>query len=161
MWICNESSNLAIWAGLYFLMRYDFLDMDTLINLMSQYEFTSKGISLVESHPDVSKSLFYYVIVELFTIILFCSWVIVRIVKWLYCSDPIRTFLTLIYARHVLRKNYLSVALSNLEVENAKVKKAISEKKPIDLKSEEEQNPKLKANRIITIKGKDNSSVSL
>ena len=46
-------------------------------------------------------------------------------------------------------------------MENAKVKKAISEKKPIDLKSEEEQNPKLKANRIITIKGKDNSSVSL
>ena len=62
-------------------MRYDFLDMDTLINLMSQYEYTSKGIGLVESHPDVSKSLFYYVVVELFTTILFCSWVIVRIVK--------------------------------------------------------------------------------
>ena len=62
-------------------MRYDFLDMDTLINLMSQYEFTSQGISLVESHPDVSKSLFYYVVVELFSIILFCSESIVRIVK--------------------------------------------------------------------------------
>ena len=62
-------------------MRYDFLDMDTLINLMSQYEFTSKGFGLVESHPDVSKSLCYYVIVELFTTIIFCSESIVRIVK--------------------------------------------------------------------------------
>ena len=62
-------------------MRYDFLDMDTLINLMSQYEFTSQGISLVESHPDVSKSLCYYVIVELFITIIFYSESIVRIVK--------------------------------------------------------------------------------
>ena len=62
-------------------MRYDFLDMDTLINLMSQYEYTSKGISLVESHPNVSKSLCYYAIDELFIIIIFCSESIVRIVK--------------------------------------------------------------------------------
>ena len=62
-------------------MRYNFLDMDTLINLMSQYEFTSKRIGLVESHPDVSKSLYYYVIVELFITIIFCSESIVRIVK--------------------------------------------------------------------------------
>ena len=55
--------------------------MDTLINLMSQYEYTSKGISLVESHPNVSKSLFYYAIDELFIIIIFCSESIVRIVK--------------------------------------------------------------------------------
>ena len=62
-------------------MRYNFLDMDTLINLMSQYEYTSKGIGLVESHPNVSKSLCYYVIDELFIIIIFCSESIVRIVK--------------------------------------------------------------------------------
>ena len=62
-------------------MRYDFLDMDTLINLMSQYEYTSKWIGLVESHPDVSKSLCYYVIVELFITIIFYSESIVRIVK--------------------------------------------------------------------------------
>ena len=62
-------------------MRYNFLDMDTLINLMSQYEYTSKGISLVESHPNVSKSLFHYAIDELFIIIIFCSESIVRIVK--------------------------------------------------------------------------------
>lgn len=55
--------------------------MDTLINLMSQYEYTSKGISLVESHPNVSKSLFHYAIDELFIIIIFCSESIVRIVK--------------------------------------------------------------------------------
>ena len=51
--------------------------------------------------------------------------------------------------------------MSNLEVENAKAKKAVLEKKEVNMKTEEDKNPKLKASRIITIKGKDNSSVSL
>lgn len=76
-------------------------------------------------------------------------------------SDPIRTFVTLVYARYVLRKNYLSVALSNLDVENEEAKSAAKKVKVRDVSAEEEDNPKLKASRIITIKGKNNSSVSI
>lgn len=46
-------SMFAIWGGIYFLMRYNWLEMDTLINLMSRYEITSRGIVLVETYPEV------------------------------------------------------------------------------------------------------------
>lgn len=76
-------------------------------------------------------------------------------------SDPIRTFATLVYARYVLRKNYLSISLSNLDTENEKAKSAAKKVKVRDISAEEERNPRLKASRIITIKGKHNSSVSM
>lgn len=46
-------SMFVIWGGIYFLMRYSWLEMDTLIDLMSRYEITSRGISLVETYPEV------------------------------------------------------------------------------------------------------------
>lgn len=77
------------------------------------------------------------------------------------CSDPVRTFATLVYARYVLRKNYLNISLLNLDTENEKAKNATKRVKIRDISAEEERNPKLKASRIITIKGKHNSSMSL
>ena len=44
----------AIWGSLYGIMRYGILDMDTLIDLMSRFEITSRGIDLVEHYPNVS-----------------------------------------------------------------------------------------------------------
>ena len=53
LWIWVSCSLLGIWGSLYFLMRYNWLEMDKLIDLMSRLELTSRGISVVESHPDV------------------------------------------------------------------------------------------------------------
>ena len=48
-----KGSMFAIWGCLYGIMRYGILDMDTLIDLMSRFEFTSRGIELVEHFPNV------------------------------------------------------------------------------------------------------------
>lgn len=49
----------AIWGCCYGIMRYSLLDMDTLIDLMSRFEVTSRGITLVEQYPNVQFLIFY------------------------------------------------------------------------------------------------------
>ena len=51
---------IAIWGGIYFLMRYNWLEMDRLIDLMNRYEATSRGISLVERYPEVLLCFYYH-----------------------------------------------------------------------------------------------------
>ena len=79
----------------------------------------------------------------------------------LTCSDPLRYILTLGYMSQIVRKRYLQIALDNLTTENTVVKKAIQCVKKPDITAEERKNPKLKSSRIISIKGKNNSSLNL
>lgn len=79
----------------------------------------------------------------------------------LTCSDPLRYILTLGYMSQIVRKRYLQIALDNLTTENTVVKKAIQCVKKPDIAAEERKNPKLKSSRIISIKGKNNSSLNL
>jgi len=46
-------SLFVIWGGLYGVLRYGVLDLDTLINLMNHFDFTSRGVDLVREYPQV------------------------------------------------------------------------------------------------------------
>lgn len=62
---------------------------------------------------------------------------------------------------HIVRKRYLQIALDNITTENSVVKEAVESVKKPDIAAEEIKNPKLKSSRIISIKGKNNSSLNL
>ena len=76
-------------------------------------------------------------------------------------SDPLRYILTLGYMSHIVRKRYLQIALDNITTEKSVVKEAVESVKKPDIAAEEIKNPKLKSSRIISIKGKNNSSLNL
>lgn len=73
-------------------------------------------------------------------------------------SDPIRYLLTVLYMRSILHKRFSEVAVENLQCENEEAKNAVKAVKTANLEIEEWKHPKMKATRIITIKGKHNSS---
>ena len=62
---------------------------------------------------------------------------------------------------YIVRKRYLQIALDNLDTENSIQKKVVSSIKESSIEAEEQKNPKLKSSRIITMKGKHNSSIHL
>lgn len=76
-------------------------------------------------------------------------------------SDPFRYILTFFYARHIINKRYLETALETISHQDQSAKDAVASVKRTSLKDEESKNPKIKSTRIITIKGKNNSSINL
>ena len=60
--------------------------------------------------------------------------------------------------RSILHKRFSEVALENLECENVEAKNAVKAVKTTDLATEEWIHPKMKQTRIITFKGKHNST---
>lgn len=60
--------------------------------------------------------------------------------------------------RSILHKRFSDVALENIQCENAEAKNAVKAIKTADIAIEEWKNPKMKQTRIITFKGKNNSS---
>lgn len=79
----------------------------------------------------------------------------------LILSDPFRYILTFFYARHIINKRYLETALETISHQDQSAKDAVASVKRTSLKEEESKNPKIKSTRIITIKGKNNSSINL
>lgn len=77
---------------------------------------------------------------------------------FLTASDPLRYLLTILYMRSILHKRFSEVALENLECENVEAKNAVKAVKTTDLATEEWIHPKMKQTRIITFKGKHNST---
>lgn len=79
----------------------------------------------------------------------------------LILSDPLRYILTFFYARHIINKRYLETALETISHQDQSAKDAVASVKRTSLKDEESKNPKIKSTRIITIKGKNNSSINM
>ena len=134
-------SFFVFWGVLYVLLKNGLLPMDTLIDLLGKTSFTSKAITLVEQYPNLS-----YLIISNFAIDFL---------------DPVRYLMTIIYARHVISKRYLETALENISCEDKGAKEAVASVKSTSLVDEEHKNPKIKSTRIITIKGKHNSSINM
>lgn len=94
----------------------------------------------------------------------FRMWLVIfcRLLSYfLISSDPFRYILTLFYARHVINKRYLETAMETISHQDQKAKDAVASVKSTSLQDEESKNPKIKSTRIITIKGKNNSSINM
>ena len=61
----------------------------------------------------------------------------------------------------MIRQRYFEVAIETINQENENARKASNEIKLIDIEEEEKKNPKLKETRIISIKGKNNSTINM
>lgn len=102
-----------------------------------------------------------YDVVELSYHLQFCYRFLVELLVPVHCRDPIRYLMTILYARHVISKRYLETALENISCEDKGAKEAVASVKSTSLVDEEHKNPKIKSTRIITIKGKHNSSINM
>ena len=131
----------VMWGVMYAFLKYDILDMDTLIAFMNRYSFTSQYSQMVLNHPEASYLILSYLAINL--------------------VDPIRYMMTLGYMGYIVRKRYLQIALDNIDTENHIQKKVVDSIKVPSLEAEEKKNPKLKSSRIITMKGKNNSRISM
>lgn len=49
----------VMWGVMYAFLKYDILDMDTLIAFMNRYAFTSQYSQMVLNHPEVRLTLPY------------------------------------------------------------------------------------------------------
>ena len=108
---------------------------------MNRYSFTSQYSQMVLNHPEASYLILSYLAINL--------------------VDPIRYMMTLGYMGYIVRKRYLQIALDNIDTENHIQKKVVDSIKVPSLEAEEKKNPKLKSSRIITMKGKNNSRISM
>ncbi|KAK8803076.1 hypothetical protein WA538_002040 [Blastocystis sp. DL] len=139
--VFHTATMFVMWGVMYAFLKYDILDMDTLIAFMNRYSFTSQYSQMVLNHPEASYLILSYLAINL--------------------VDPIRYMMTLGYMGYIVRKRYLQIALDNIDTENHIQKKVVDSIKVPSLEAEEKKNPKLKSSRIITMKGKNNSRISM
>lgn len=51
----------VMWGVMYAFLKYDILDMDTLIAFMNRYSFTSQYSQMVLNHPEVVVAISFHV----------------------------------------------------------------------------------------------------